>query len=203
MVEFDPMTSLFPLYWNTAMTTRLLFVALVFFLFALPAVGQSAEPLSTLQSQEYKQKSLAVDLSGLQVSDSSGDVLEIGCTICWVPYRGYERLSERSFFEIAGQDRLAREVQRSRRNKYIAMGLGGLSMIAGAVLLSNNFPKREFENPKVGQVFLGGLLIGGGGAAVSFSALKLRARSIPYTIAQDVAFQYNNQLQEELGLARP
>ena len=179
------------------MTTR--FFVILLCLVATPAFGQSTTPLPVQQTQEYKQNSLSVDLSGLQVATTSGEALEVGCTRCWTPYMGYEKLSEADFFEISGERGLAYQAKRSRRNTFLAIGLGGLSMIAGTILLSRNIPNQDFEQPQIGSHFVGVLLIGGGGATVGYSAVKLRARSVSYSIAQDVAQQYNHQLVEELG----
>ena len=168
---------------------------LLLLLLASPVLGQTTDLFS---SKVYKQNSLSVDLSGLQVSTDSGNDLQLACTICWSPYKGYERLTEAEFFRVAGFDQLAQQAQRHRRNKFIAMGIGGLSIIAGAVLVSNNISLDGTDTPRPGSSFVGVLLIGGGGATVGYSAMKLRTRSVPYAIAQDVAFEYNSQLQAEL-----
>ena len=175
-----------------AQTTTIL---LLLFILALPTYGQHTD-LSA--SKVYKQNSLSVDLSGLQVENAFGNDLKLACTTCWNPYQGYERLKESEFFEIAGYEQLAQQAQRSRRNKFIGIGIGGLSMIAGGVLLADNFSNAGFEGPNVGATLAGVLLLGGGGATVGFSAVKLHTRSVPYEIARDVAIDYNSQLLEEL-----
>lgn len=169
-------------------------------LITLPAVAQNTDVFSSQFTQTYKQNSLTVSLSGVQLANDAGNTLEVGCSTCWTPYKGYERVSESSFFKIAGYDHLAEQAERSRRNKFIAMGLGGLSMIAGSVLLSNSFSNSGIgNNPQVGQIFAGVFLLGGGGATIGFSAVGLQSRSVPYELARDVASGYNNQLLQEIG----
>ena len=161
--------------------------------------GQTQDVFSLQKTQVYKQNSLSIDLSGLQVTNEYGETLQMSCSTCWTPYQGYERLSEAVFFRIAGHDQLAEQARRSKRNKLIAIGLGGLSMIAGGALVTNAFSSARDGTPRVGSNFLGVALIGGGGATIGFSAVKMQSRSVPYEIARDVAVEYNNQLAHELG----
>ncbi|MEM7255920.1 MAG: hypothetical protein AAF404_00875 [Pseudomonadota bacterium] len=182
------------------MRTRLSLPFLVFFIFIGPVYGQHLQPLSEKQETQFRQQSLTVELPGLQVLNEFGEEVSVGYSQRWIPYQGYKRISEIQFFQLTGNDVLARQAQRSRRNKLITLGLGGLSVIAGTALLvsNNNFPSEGDNGFHMRSKLAGGLMMALGASTVSFSAMRLYQQKAPYWIAQDVAASYNDQLLEDL-----
>ena len=166
----------------------------------MPAAGQSLESLSAGQQALLKNQSLTVELPGLQLMTESGEEVSLGYSRHWIPYRGYERISERQFFQMTGNMELAQKVQRARKNKLLMLGLGGLSFIAGtALMISGSRKASQFNGSQMGPMMAGGLLVAVGGGTMGFTAARMQLQETPYWIARDVASAYNDQLVQEMG----
>lgn len=126
--------------------------------------------------------------------------MTLGYSRHWTAYQGYNSISESNFFELADQSTLARQARRAKSNKFIALGLGSLSVIAGTVLLAsgNGFHESGGLNFSMGPKILGGFLIATGGGTLGFAAVRMQHRKAPYWVAQEVAREYNEQLIQEI-----
>ena len=175
-----------------AKTTTTLLTAL---LLVASASAQTEEYYDTLQSSEFKQQQLRVDLPGLQIASSTGEVIDVSCANCWDPYQGYERLSEAVFFERAGQAELAQRAKRSRKKKFITLGIGGVSLIGGGALMAHSVSQNQNQpGSSVGEAMIGSLLLGAGSFMVGYTVMTLNRRSVSYNLAREIALDYNDQL---------
>ena len=181
---------------DTRCTTTLILLLLI----ASPAVGQTTEQLSPSQLQHYNENSFRIELPGIQVVSTSGEAMTLGYSRAWRAYRGYNSVSEPDFFELVEQRTLARQAKRARRNKYFAIGLGGLSVIAGTVLMAsgNGFNEDGGLRFSMGPKILGVSLIAAGGGTIGFAALRMQHRRAPYWVAEEVAREYNAKLLQEM-----
>ncbi len=185
---------------SITMTLRSITTLLVLVFLSMPAAGQSLESLSAGQQALLKNQSLTVELPGLQLMTESGEEVSLGYSRHWIPYRGYERISERQFFQMTGNMELAQKVQRARKNKLLMLGLGGLSFIAGtALMISGSRKASQFNGSQMGPMMAGGLLVAVGGGTMGFTAARMQLQETPYWIARDVASAYNDQLVQEMG----
>ena len=182
------------------MKTKLTTAFILLLITAAPTLGQTTEQLSPAQRQLYKQNSFRVELPGVRVVSDSGEDLSLGYSRHWTVYRGYNNVSEADFFALAGHRDLAQQAKRSRQKKFVVIGLGSLSVIAGSVLVAsgNGFKEEGGLHFSMGSKLLGGLMITVGGGAISFAGLGMRHRRAPYWIAEEVAQTYNAQLLEEM-----
>ncbi|MEM1094843.1 MAG: hypothetical protein AAGJ10_09595 [Bacteroidota bacterium] len=179
-------------------------VTATFILFAIvlaPAHAQVSASLPPDVQQAFDQTSLHIELPGLQAVSSYGDTVTFGDSHHWTAYRGYTRLSESDFFALANQDALAQSAKRTKRARYLAIGLGGLSFISGALLFGSGggFDSAGNLNTSMRPQIIGGLLMGAGSVSVGLGAIGLTQRSVPYWMAQEVADDYNDQLIQALS----
>ncbi len=170
---------------------------LLLLVFATSSFAQQTPQLTDTQLEELAQQRFTIEMPGLQILTDSGDEVLLGYSRHWVPYRGYERISEARFFELTGNSELAAQAKRSHRNKMLLMGLGGLSVITGAVLLARDNSTSDGFGFNVGPKITGGLLLTLGGGTMGFTAVSMRQRKAPYWIAEDIAQSYNASLDGE------
>ncbi len=169
--------------------------------FVAPVFSQTTTPLSPDQDARFLEQRILLELPGVNVVDASGELLQVGYTRHWKAYQGYTPLSETDFFELVNQSALADEAKRKRRVRLMALGLGGLGIVAGATMFathsSSGLPS-DGGLPSMGVPIAGGLLMTAGLATAGFAALSMRQRHVPYWMAEEVADTYNAQLWEEL-----
>ncbi|MEM6648073.1 MAG: hypothetical protein AAF730_17655 [Bacteroidota bacterium] len=180
-----------------AVTTTLF----LFMLVPVPAAAQDHTLLPPDVQQAFNQTSLHIELPGLQAVDSYGGTVTLGDSRHWTAYRGYTRLSESDFFALANQDALAQSAKRTKRTRHLAIGLGGLSVITGALLFgsSGGFDSAGNLDTSMRPQIIGGLLMGAGGVSIGLGAIGLTQRSVPYWMAQEVADEYNDELARDLS----
>jgi len=180
------------------------FVSATFLLFTLvlaPAHAQDGASLPLDVQQAFNQTSLHIELPGLQAVNNYGDTVTLGDSRHWTAYRGYTRLSESDFFALADQNALAQSAKRAKRARYLAIGLGGLSFISGALLFGSGggFDRSGNLDMSMQPQIIGGLMMSAGGLSMGYGVLSMRQRSVPYWMAQEVADDYNDQLIRDLS----
>ncbi len=178
--------------------SSVLFILLI--VIASPVTGQHLKELSDVELKQFKQNSFNIDLLGLQLVNATGNDATLGHSRHWAAYQGYDQVAESDFFARAGYDELAKKAQRSRRNKFIAIGLGGLGVVAGSFMIASGKDAHDPGRMKssVRPYVLGGLMITAGSGTIGFSVMGMQRRSVSYRIAHDVATEYNNKLLREI-----
>lgn len=109
---------------------------------AVPPVAAQPVSLSPEQARRYRSLELEVVVmeQGRQRVVSRGfgnaDVYDASRR-WWEGYAGGQQLDEAAFYRHAGADNLADFVEGRRRGGWIAVGLGAVGLVAGAVLFSS------------------------------------------------------------------
>lgn len=180
-----------------AVTTTLLLVPFLL----TPALAQDTDGLPQDVQQAFTQASLRVELPGLQVVNNYGETVTLGDSRHWTAYRGYARLSESDFFALADQGALAQSAKRSKRTRQLAIGLGGLSVITGALLFGSGggFDSAGNLDMSMRPQIIGGMMMAAGGLSLGYGIVSMHQRSVPYWMAQEVADDYNDQLLSNLS----
>lgn len=154
----------------------------------LPVITM-AQSLSKSQEREFSRKKLSIETIGISTIRFTEDfTFGMGREWRkWRAYRGFSLITEANFFQIAGYSEES-EMARSYRQKIINLTISGLGVTGiGMIIMTDK------ENIRFGYLVASfGIGLGMAGA------LKMNTNWAPYSLAADIASEYNYNLRESL-----
>jgi hypothetical protein len=173
------------------MNKAILFLLIIAFL--VPAVLFSEDiGLSENQLKAYNQQRFTFDFqSGSTGYIGSTGIMSMSNYRRWVPYQGFNKLSEFEFFKIAGYEKEANEAKVYNASR-LGLLIGGLVALLGGEYL---VLKSDTDAP---GFTTGRVLVSSGGVATLIGAFMYLSNRYPSNIAVSVAEEYNNKLRKEI-----
>lgn len=157
------------------------------------ATLSAQEGLTARQEREYNESRLSVEVEYIGEGSYGYGTVSYQEWRKWTPYRGFEKISEADFFQIAGYDEQAEEAA-SFKQRNDRLFWGGLGACTVGLVVTLATATTDTIAPAIGGVAsLGGLIAGGIGAA------QRNRNCHPYETADRVARIYNRELLEEIA----
>lgn len=151
--------------------------------------ANSQTDLSLEQLKEYNKGKLSLDLVGVSSGSYSSNMISYSSWTKWNAYKGFNSISESEFYKIAGYEDFALKAQKREETGKIlfwsglGLGIGGLALIVATIDNESDVPAL------IGATIS---LLGSGLMYVSIGMTTTNMK--PYTIASDIADEYNLQL---------
>lgn len=169
----------------------LIAVGLVF----ITALMAAQEELSPEQKRALNNEKLVVEAFGQGFGGiGATGTINVTTWTSWIAYKGFSQISEAEFFSVAGYEREA-ENAISFHETGVTLRIAGFSLL-GIGLISS----LGIGMPTDSDVFIWGGLISvlAGAVPTMLGMLRLNQNRYPYTMASDIAEEFNAFLIREL-----
>jgi hypothetical protein len=176
------------------MVRKVFSVFVISIVFASSLAAADEINLTADQMRLFNQQKLSFDTQ----SGSTGSISEYGSISLtnykfWVPYQGFNKISEGDFFRIAGYEEEAKEVDSYLRVRNW-LTFGGLGVMLAGVYLTET-SGNTYDDP---AYITGSLLAIVGSGAAAGGVFMFFSNKYPANIAENVAEDFNNRLKERI-----